>query len=178
VIPAGAHIEYHPFVGRTNGYVSVSYQGIDGWSYAAYLWLFPSNATTTDYLNFRSGPSLDAPVLAVMPPGSNVQVLNGPSDGFYNIRYNDDPGWAFGGYLDFGGGSDKFAEDDEVVVDTDALNLRAGPGLGDDVSWVLLQGRALVVTGGPINADGYLWYEVDAGSAGTGWVAGAYLAAA
>src|SRR5215207_9594164 len=42
VIPAGSELEYDQFQGHTNGFVAVSYDGTDGWAYAAYLLLFPT----------------------------------------------------------------------------------------------------------------------------------------
>jgi len=179
VIPAGAELEWDPFQDRTNGFVAVNYDGTDGWAYAAYLYLFPAAATTTDDLNLREDPSLSADVIDVMPAGANLQVLSGPTNGFFAVRYEQQQsGWAHGDYLDFGGTTGDFSPGDDVQVDTDALNLRAGPGLGEDVEAVLFEGELLVVQSGPESADGYLWYEVESEDDGTGWVAGAYLAAA
>jgi N-acetylmuramoyl-L-alanine amidase len=178
VIPAGAELEWDQFQGRTNGFVAVNYDGTDGWAYAAYLILFPTFATTADRLNLRDDPSLSADVLTVMPSGAQVTVLSGPTNGFFSVQFDQRLiGWAHGDYLAFGGTTGDYATGDEVVVATDALNLRAGPGLGEDVVTVLFEGASLVVQDGPESADGYLWYEVDTDD-GTGWVAGAYLAAA
>jgi uncharacterized protein YraI len=179
VIPAGAELEWDNFQEKTNGFVAVSYDGTDGWAHADYLILYPTFATTTDFLNLRDDASLSADVLTVMPPDANVTVLSGPTNGFYSVQFDQRiTGWAHGDYLDFDGGSTgAFTTGDEVVVDTDALNLRAGPGLGEDVETVLYQGALLVVLDDPESADGYLWYEVDTYD-GTGWVAGTYLAAA
>jgi uncharacterized protein YgiM (DUF1202 family) len=179
VIPAGASLEWDPTQGFTNGFVAVSYNGVDGFSHSDYMWLFPSAATTTDYLNLRQSASLSAAVLDVMPPGTPVQVLGGPSNGFFSVLADQGTGWAHGDFLDFGGGaSTDFAIGAEVIVATDALNLRAGPGLGEDVTWVLATGHAMTVLGAPVSADGYDWYLVDAGVAGQGHVAGEFLAAA
>ncbi len=180
VMPAGAHLDWDPSQPRSNGYVAVSYHGIEGWSFAEYLWLFPLTGTTTAYLNFRWGDSLDAPVIDVIPPDTGLQVIDGPSNGFYDVQYEGRAGWVSGDYLDFdaGGDGDTFAVGTEVFVNTDALNLRDGPGLGYDVSNVLFTGRHLFVRDGPATADGWVWYNVDAGQAGAGWVAGAYLALA
>jgi uncharacterized protein YgiM (DUF1202 family) len=178
VIPAWAELEWDPAETRQNGFVAVNYDGTDGWAYAAYLILFPMTATTTDWLNLRDDPSLSAEVITVMPMGADVQVLSGPDNGFFSVRYGEQAGWAYGDYLDFGGGGGDFDPGDVVVVATDALNLRAGPGLGEDVLTVLFQGKRLEILDEPETAAGYVWYEVDAGNAGEGWVAGAYLAAA
>ena len=180
VMPAGAELEYDNFEGETNGFVSVNYHGTDGWAHTDYLYLFPMNATTTARLNIREDPSLSADVVEVMPAGANVVLLSGPESGFFAVRYQERvTGWAHSDYLELGGGGGggDFSPGDEVVVDTDALNLRSGPGLDEDVIEVLYTGKLLVVLDGPESADGYSWYEVDT-YAGTGYVAGTYLALA
>ena len=68
----------------------------------------------------------------------------------------------------------EFALGDSVTVDTDRLNLRAGPGTGATVVLVLSAGDGLTVTGASQTADGYTWYPVT-GDAGSGWVAGELL---
>jgi len=60
-----------------------------------------STATTTVYLNFRSGPSLGSGVMAVMAPGSAVTVSGNASNGFYPVVFNGAQGWAYGDYLAF-----------------------------------------------------------------------------
>ena len=60
-----------------------------------------TTAATTDYLNFRSGPSLGARVMTVMPPGSAVTVTGTASNGFYPVTYHGTQGWAYGSYLAF-----------------------------------------------------------------------------
>lgn len=69
--------------------------------------------------------------------------------------------------------SDALAPGTDFTVQTDALNLRAGHGLDEDVLTVLVYGAAGTITGGPIPADGYTWYEVDVGQ--PGWLAGEYI---
>lgn len=58
----------------------------------------------TDALNLRQAPGLSASVLAVMPDGAKLTVLDGPTgDGWYKVRYAGEDGWAFGGYLTIDG---------------------------------------------------------------------------
>jgi L,D-transpeptidase-like protein/SH3 domain-containing protein len=65
----------------------------------------------TDALNLRDAPSTLGDVLAVMGWGESVEVLDGPTaDGWYEVSYGDETGWALGDYLSFdgvGGGSDE-----------------------------------------------------------------------
>ena len=71
--------------------------------------------------------------------------------------------------------AERFVAGDRVVVDTDALNLRRGPGLSFVVLGVLVNELALTVLGDPTAADGYRWYRVSTQEETTGWVAGIYL---
>lgn len=57
---------------------------------------------TTTRVNLRETPSYASKtnILTVMPMGASVTVLEGrPSNGFYNVRYEDQEGWAYGTYL-------------------------------------------------------------------------------
>ena len=74
VIPNGAEVEYDNSVPRQDGYLAVSYNGVNGYAHSLYLLLFPATASTSDWLNLRSGPSTTSSVIQVMPPGSLVQV--------------------------------------------------------------------------------------------------------
>jgi uncharacterized protein YgiM (DUF1202 family) len=175
VIPAGATVSYDNFTGEENGYLSVTYNGVDGFAHSDYLLLFPAFATTTDWLNLRSAASLDAPVLDVMPPGSAVQVLGSAQNGYYSVSFEQRvTGFAHGDYLAFSG-QGNYVDGDRVLVRTDALNLRSSAGLGAAVEAILYNGTQVTVTGGPVARDGYTWYRVDAGAIGQGWVAGEYL---
>jgi N-acetylmuramoyl-L-alanine amidase len=77
-----------------------------------------------------------------------------------------------------GAGAADFAVGDTVVVDTDALNLRADVGTDADVVTVLENGTTATVTDGPQDADGYTWYKLDVADGSAGWAAGDFLALA
>jgi uncharacterized protein YgiM (DUF1202 family) len=73
----------------------------------------------------------------------------------------------------------QFTNGERVYVNTNALNLRDGYGLDSEVIHVLWYGDSGQVIDGPVDADGYAWYQVNFGGDGrglVGWVAGAYLA--
>jgi hypothetical protein len=63
------------------------------------------SATVTTGLNLRAGPSTDSDVLTVMPAGSTVGIGGDPENGFYPVSFDGIAGYAYGDYLDFGGGS-------------------------------------------------------------------------
>jgi uncharacterized protein YraI len=68
-----------------------------------------SSATTTVYLNLRSGPSLGYRVITVMPPGSPVGIRGPEQGGWYPVTYNGVDGWAYGIYLSLGNGGAQVA---------------------------------------------------------------------
>jgi uncharacterized protein YraI len=183
VMPAGAELEWDPTQDAIDGYVVVSYEGVDGWAHRDYLLLFPAFATTTAPLNLRADPSLNAEILLVMPEGATAMVLWGPQNGYFSVRYDDRvTGWAHGDYLllnEQAGDGGTFPTGTLVTVATDQLNLRWAPSLNADVIGVLSFGAEGIVLEPPSAADGYVWQRVDFGTAyGAGWVATAYLVGA
>jgi uncharacterized protein YraI len=116
VMPQGATVT---LTGNSqNGFVSVAYQGRDGWAHSSYLSdgggssseaapaasAAPSDtARTTSALNLRSGPGTGNSVILVMPSGATVSVTGGAQNGFYPVTYNGRSGWASGAYLSMGG---------------------------------------------------------------------------
>jgi hypothetical protein len=72
--------------------------------------------------------------------------------------------------------SEKLAIGDIVEVSGtgSSLRLRSGPGLSHSVKAKMSDGTRLKIIGGPVNADGYVWWEVE-GAGLKGWVAGNWL---
>lgn len=58
-----------------------------------------STARTTANLNLRSGPGTQNAVLLVMPLGSVVTLLAGPTSGWYQVHYSGTTGWASATFL-------------------------------------------------------------------------------
>jgi uncharacterized protein YraI len=119
VMPSGATVSLNG--DSSNGFISVSYQGMSGWAYADFLnsggggggsWSADSSgsgtvvgsAVTTSALNLRSGPGTGNSVLTVMPSGASVNITGDPQNGFYPLSYGGMNGWASGDYLSSGGG--------------------------------------------------------------------------
>lgn len=136
----------------------------------------------TDVLNLRDDATTSGNVLASLATGESVYVIDGPigADGYtwYQVETDYGTGWIAGDYLaatvtlssDLG-----FSSGDAVYVNTDALNLRADATVDGEVLAVLETGAAGTIADGPVSADGYTWYYVST-DAGSGWVAGEYLA--
>jgi uncharacterized protein YraI len=113
----------------------------------------------TDVLNLRDGPGTWATILDKMWQGEAVDVLAGPTaDGWYQVSYHGEVGWAFEDYLaiDGTGGGDVSAAGvggfgQSAWVATDRLNVRAGASLDAQVVDLLTQGEQVTVTGGEDN---------------------------
>jgi peptidoglycan/xylan/chitin deacetylase (PgdA/CDA1 family) len=56
-------------------------------------------ARTTANLNLRTGPGTQHSIILVMPLGSIVTLLAGPSSNFYQVDYSGTVGWASATYL-------------------------------------------------------------------------------
>src|SRR4051794_33123215 len=54
---------------------------------------------TADALNLRDGAGTWANILRTLPCGAQVEVLDGPSNTWWNLRYQGEIGWASGKYL-------------------------------------------------------------------------------
>src|SRR5262249_59395920 len=113
------------------------------------------SAVTTSALNLRSGPGTDQRIRLVMPEGAEVEIIGGPRHGFYKVSYNGREGWAYGDYLDMGGGSGNGSGSDSgsTLVLT-ALNLRSGPSTADSIILVMPEGSHVDLTGD--SANGFL----------------------
>jgi len=136
-------------------------------------------ASATDLLNLRAGPSYAAEVLRVLPPGAPVEITGDANAGFLPVLYNGTTGWIDAAYLEIGAAAPsapavpsaaETAAADGAATTTDTVNLRAGPSEGDPIEVVLPAGATVETTGAP--QDGY--YPV-AFADRTGWVADAFL---
>lgn len=125
-------------------------------------------ATNSD-VNLRAGPSLEAGVLSVLPPGSPVEVTGGASGAFTPVLAGGVSGWVATEYLGAGGGATAVTPAPEAAVatpgatpaptaapptggvgsatTTDSVNLRAAPGVDGAVLAELPAGTVVEATG-------------------------------
>jgi uncharacterized protein YraI len=140
-------------------------------------------AVNSGPLRLRSGPGLGYAVLASLPVGTRMEIIDtgGSADGYTWVDV-----WV--GALDMTGfvASEFIAKEpnpdggavfpvDANAVTTSALNLRSGAGLSYPIVVTLWNGAPVTVTGAPVAANGYTWYPVKTGYGTTGWVAGEFL---
>lgn len=109
-----------------------------------------STATTTAYLNLRTGPSTSTAIVTVMPYGATVSIDGAAESNFYPVSYGQYSGYASADYLSIGGGSsgnDTGGATGTAYVVDGSLNLRSGPGLSYAVLAVMPDGAAVTLTG-------------------------------
>jgi N-acetylmuramoyl-L-alanine amidase len=139
----------------------------------------------TDLLRLRGGPGTSAAVRAELAGGTTLTVTGGPvgAEGYtwYPVQTAAGArGWVAERYLASGPGSDNapmaaIGPGAPALVDVASLNLRAAPGLGAAVKGQLTAGTWLMVVAGPMEVDGYHWYQVDTANGVTGFVIGEAL---
>jgi uncharacterized protein YgiM (DUF1202 family) len=133
----------------------------------------------TDGLTLRSDVGTASDALEVLPQGAFAEVLDGPiSDGeytWYLVSFDNISGYIAGEFLADAASTGSFAVGDTVTVVTDALNLRDAATTAGNVTDVLGTGAVGTVLAGPVDADGYAWYQLDVDGV-TSWAARPFLA--
>lgn len=189
VLPSGSEVV---LTGEAeDGFVAVLHEGMTGWVYGSYLDTSGASAndadptalalasddgattvsneastnvaTVTSDVYLRAGPSTSDTILATVPTGAHLSLTGAESDGFRAVRFGEQEGWVFGGWL-------AIAEPAPATT-IDAVNLRAGPSLADAVIEELAPGTSLTLTGETANG----FAAVTIGDV-TGWVFAGYLA--
>jgi uncharacterized protein YraI len=155
-------------------------------------------------LNLRSAPGIGNSIISCLPDGSPVTVISEPvSVGGYTwvkVATSRGEGWVASEYLravSAPSGADEPAAAAApvesapapipalavppgtvfaVTTDGSCLNTRDGAGFGFPIRRCLVDGVLVTaVTGVLVEAEGYVWLEVDS-PAGRGWAAATYLA--
>ena len=135
----------------------------------------------TDGLNLRDDASSSAGVIEVLPEGTYAIVLDGPVTdteySWYLIDVDGLSGYVDGEFLADAVSAGTLAAGATVYVNTGTLNLRDDATTGGAIVSELPAGTAATVLDGPIDADGYAWYQLDVDGV-TGWAVRDYLALA
>jgi uncharacterized protein YraI len=126
-----------------------------------------SQTTTTDDLNLRSGPALNAQILTVIPVGAPVDILGDPENGFFPVSWSGQDGYAYGAYLTSGavdgGPVTTGGQQGEVNVVDGPVNFRTGPSLADSVIDLIPDGALVALTGDSANGFVSIIYSDRAG---------------
>lgn len=155
-------------------------------------------ATARDYVNVRSGPGIDYPVYGVASPGQSAPVIGiSPDGGWWAIRLSSDVspdgmGWVSASYVNAYNTSGvpviqppqpvpsivipPVPPGTNIVITTEAVNVRSGPGTQYLSYGVVQKGTTLEALG--VNQDAS-WVAVRLPTTVTpqamGWVSAAYL---
>ncbi len=133
----------------------------------------------TSKTNVRSTPSASGKPLGSQIAGAVGQLTQGPTvAGGYNWFYVN---YTFG--VDGWSVSDAMVKTTaptplavgSSVITTERVNVRATPSTSGVISGRQNGGITGVITAGPINADGYTWWQVDFSSGVDGWAVADYL---
>ncbi|MCA9833744.1 MAG: SH3 domain-containing protein [Thermomicrobiales bacterium] len=138
-------------------------------------------SVTTDSANLRSLPGKSEDILLSAPWGSIFQIIEGPTtvdgESWYHVRGDLGSGWI--AQSTFGASNAEapagaFAVGDELYVSEDLVNLRDEPSLKGTIVGSVNYMDAATVIDGPMPANGYTWYKVNAADL-TGWITERYL---
>jgi uncharacterized protein YraI len=169
---------------------TVDYSGTPGWVAGEFLTPggdgAPAGSTLVvelDGLNLRTAPGLNGPIIAALPAGMRLALLSGPVDvddlSWYEVESLDKTltGWVVGKYLTAPAPAAALLPGDTVIVTIADLNFRERPGVNAPIRSTLPLGTVAEIIGGPLSADGLVWYQLAlAGVQGNGWVAVTYIA--
>ena len=135
-----------------------------------------ASTRTTDNLNLRAGPALNAPILDVMLAGESVETTGEPVNGFYPVVFEGVAGFAYGDYLTIGGTGSGLVTGGgpvgEVNVVDGPVNFRSGPSTDDAVISVIPDGGLVALTGDSANGFSSIVYSDRSGWAHTASIFG------
>jgi N-acetylmuramoyl-L-alanine amidase len=102
--------------------------------------------STTDYVNFRTGPGLDYGVIRVLPPNSPLTAVGAASGSFIKVSNQGEIGWVRRDYVGPGnGGSADYPPSLGYKTATAYVNMRSGPSTGYSVIRTLPTGTQVEV---------------------------------
>lgn len=102
---------------------------------------------------------IPVPTATQIPPPTTTPVI------FATPTAQREEGIQLGGYVQISG------------TEGEGLRLRVDPSLNGAIAFLGLEGEIFLVTGGPEDEDGYLWWQLEAplNSSRQGWVVSDYL---
>jgi uncharacterized protein YraI len=102
--------------------------------------------STSDYVNFRTGPGTDYGVIRVLPPQSPLQAVGPESGAFLKMSNQGTIGWVHRDFVTSGnGGSSDMPQSLGYKTTSAYVNMRTGPGTGYSVIRTLPQGTTVEV---------------------------------
>lgn len=126
-------------------------------------------------VNFRTGAGTSNPIIRTLPAGTRLRLISGPTSAngyqWYNVEAEGfGTGYMIDSFEQIAGTPPPTTTPTWThVVDNGPLNLRSGAGTSYGVIGSLSNGVKLKVLAGPVNANGYAWYQVETDTNLTGW---------
>lgn len=128
---------------------------------------------TASSLRLRSEPTTSSRILTSASKGSKVEILEGQSDGWYKVSYNNVVGYMSAEWLNVTQTSEEdngtAAETKQGTVNAGPLNVRSGPGTSYKKVGSLKKGAAVTI----VETAGS-WYKITSGSV-SGYVSATYI---
>ena len=125
-----------------------------------------------DCVNVREEPSLTGKVKQCLPDGARSRLVDGPVNADGRVWWRlDGLGWAVSTYLSAVPVSLEIGGSARVSAGGDCLNVRSAPATGAPAIACLPDGRPVMISGGPVEADGVTWWRLDSNA----WAAGQFL---
>ncbi len=131
-------------------------------------------ATTTEYVNLRSGPGTNYDSKGVIASGTSVTVTDRSNSEWYAVKLsNGTTGYIYSIYLKLDSSSGSSASPSGTVTakTTEYVNLRSGPGTSYSSKGVIASGTTVTVT----DRSNAKWYAVKTSSGSTGYIYSIYL---
>ncbi len=140
-------------------------------------------SVNVDSLTLRQSPGLDGAVIAWLPFGTDLVLLDGPVsvDGYdwYHVDQAGTTGWSVEGFgRTYSGIGAAVTVPPQVptvpeaqtiwTVSTGFLEIRTDPSASAGIARIVTNGTQLTQTGETVESDGLLWFPVD----DVGWVGG------
>jgi hypothetical protein len=118
-----------------------------------------------EFLNLRTGPSLNNAIIVAMPEGAVVTLIEGPfaRDGFnwWHVSLGNILGFAADAGLAPAAQNGLAKGVVAQVVNTPFLHLRASPSLECEIIATMPEGATVtILSDSPIMADGFQWWKV------------------
>lgn len=126
-------------------------------------------ATTTDYLNMRTGAGLGYRIIVTLAKGTSLTVLDNSNADWVHVQTsNGKQGWCSRQYLTLSSGTSSSGI---TATTTDYLNMRTGAGLNYRIIVTLAKGIELSV----LDNSNASWVRVQTSNGRQGWCSRQYL---
>jgi N-acetylmuramoyl-L-alanine amidase len=130
---------------------------------------FADTAVVSDIINIRTGPGTDYSIIKQAGSGDRFTILEQSGDWYCISLSTGQKGWLAGWLVEVEKTQVQVSQGTGTAarVDGSYVNIRSGPGTGNDVISQGLSGSVFPILGS--SGD---WYKVSLSSGGSGWIAG------